>query len=434
MMNAKPNLRLPPHFRAAYSPGACLAACLAAGAILATPSEAHASQSCSTLPGTPLYGAGGSAQLPFLAQLGTQLAKLSAPISIIYSDSGSACAGYEDLVTPTTIGGTANYWDGSGSTLTCQLDPGGDPVTFAVMGNGPTLCSGVTALASGFGQFLGPVQPVDFVAPVQSSQQSITTEAAYYIWGFGASSASYTVSPWGTPADIFTRSASSFVNLFVSLDTGVPAATVALHGTVESTNTATLSALNALNGTSAAEAGIGFVSGEVADGNRSEIKVLAYQHTGQTCGYWPDSTAQAFDKLNVRSGQYWLWSPIHLYAAVGASGQITDPATASLVGYITGSVTPPTSVDLFAAELGAYTVPQCAMQAWRDGDLAPLYSYAPPSPCSCKFDFATENATKPATCKTCTQNSDCSTQHCRNIGPPLHSDAGGANVGYCEVN
>jgi hypothetical protein len=94
---------------------------------------------------------------------------------------------------------------------------------------------------------------------------------------------------------------------------------------------------------------------------------------------------------------------------------------------------------VFAAETGAYTVPSCAMQAWRDGDLAAPYSYAPPVPCACKFDLATNNTNKAATCKTCTADADCATGHCRNIGPPLGADAGGANedagasVGYCEA-
>lgn len=399
--------------------------------------NAHAANpACASLGTTVVYGAGGSAQQPLLTQIGTQLAKLALPVYLVYSDSGSACVGYGDLVTPTSITGTALYWDGSGQTLTCTLDAGGDPVTFAVMGNGPALCTSVPAPEGGtqFGQFLGPVQPVDFVVPGQSGQQSISTEAAYYIWGFDASDAAHTVSPWGTPANIFTRSASSFVNLFVALDTGVPASRVATKGTQEATNSATLSALSALN-SGAAESGIGFVSGEVADGNRSSIKVLAYQHTGQTCGYTPDSdSTSAFDKVNVRNGQYWLWSPVHFYAAVNGQGQITDPNTAALVGYFTGAVAPPAGLDLFAADLGAFTVPQCAMQVWRDGDLAPLYSYAAASPCSCKFDIATNNALKPSTCKTCTQDSDCTTQHCRNVGPPLNSDAGGPNVGYCEVN
>jgi hypothetical protein len=406
---------------------------LASALVLAVGGVAHAGVACSSLPGAVVYGAGGSAQQPFLAQVGTQLAKLASPISVVYSDSGSACVGYDDLVTPTLITGTALYWDGSGATLSCDLDITGDATTFAVMGNAPQLCSGVTSLATGYGQFLGPVQPVDFVVPAQSSQQSISTEAAYYIWGFGAT-APNAVAPWTEPANIFTRSASSFVNVFVALDTGVPAATVAMHGTVEANNAATVTALGNLNSTSSAENGIGFVSGEVADGNRAAIRVLAYQHTGQTCGYWPDSTVTAFDKANVRDGQYWLWSPIHFYAAVGAGNAITDANTASLIGYVTGALPAPTGFDLFAAEFAAFTVPQCAMQVWRDGDLAELYSYAAPASCSCEFDIASSNAKKPASCKTCTKDSDCSTQHCRNIGQALTPDAGTTTVGYCEVN
>ena len=410
-----------------------LAGRLSALAVLAFVSRAGATPVCSTLPGTIVYGAGGSAQQPLLAQIGTQLALASPAVSIVYSDSGSACAGYGDLVTPTAITGTALYWDGSGNTLSCQLDPGGDPITFAVMGNSPTLCNGVTSLATGFGQFLGPAQPVDFVVPAMSSQQSISTEAAYYVWGFGASDSAHSVAPWRTPANIFTRSTSSFVALFVGLDTGVPVATVSAHGTVETSNSNTVTALNGLNGTSGAESGIGFVSGEVADGNRSKIRVLAYQHTGQSCGYWPDSTVDAFDKANVRSGQYWLWSPVHFYAAVDASGSITDPATSSFVGLFTGTTTQGAGVSVFAAELAAYTVPNCAMHAWRDGDLAPPYSYAPAASCECEYDIATSDTSKPSTCKTCTADSQCSTNHCRNIGPPLNA-AAGANVGYCEVN
>jgi hypothetical protein len=408
-----------------------LAGALCALSVLAITEKARAATPCSSLPGTIVYGAGGSAQTPLLTQVGTQLAKLSSPVSLVYSTSGSACAGYEDLVSPTAITGTASYWDGSGSTLSCQLDPGGDPVTLAVMGNQPNLCTGVSGLAAGFGQFLGPAQPVDFVVPIMSSQQSISTEAAYYVWGFGASDAAHTVAPWATPANIFTRSTSSFVALFVGLDTGVPVATVSAHGTSETNNAGTVTALSALNGTSGAESGIGFVSGEVADGNRSAIRVLAYQHTGQSCGYWPDSSVNAFDKANVRSGQYWLWSPVHFYAAVNAAGNVIDPATASLIAYFTGTTALPEGLDLFGAEVAAYTVPNCAMHAWRDGDLAAPYSYQPAASCECRYDFATNDANKPSSCKTCTKDSDCTTNHCRNIGSA--PDAGGT-AGYCEVN
>jgi transcriptional regulator with XRE-family HTH domain len=326
---------------------------------------------------------------------------------------------------------------------------------------------------------------------VSSPQQSISTEAAYYVWGFGASAPGNTVSPWSVPADIFTRSASSFVGLFVAGLTrrdhevdglGRPeeltearrepragAAQVRrvshdgerhrVAGCIEragrlslsrlsdasgvsrsmlcqielgkstptinvGNNQATVTALSALNGTAGAANGIGFVSGEVADENRSAISVLAYQHTGQSCGYWPDSTPATFDKYNIRNGQYWLWSPVHVFAASNAAGTAaTDSNTQTyIVGPLTGTVTPPAGVDVFTAEVKAYTVPQCAMHVWRDGDLAPLYSYQPPASCSCRFDQEekTASALVPPSCTTCSASAPCATGQCVN--------------GYCEVN
>lgn len=384
---------------------------------------------CSSLPNV-IYGAGGSAQVPFIQQLAGQLSALATPATIVYSSGGGACAGYADLVTPTSITGTANYWDSTGTEQTCTLDAAGDPVTFAVMGNGPELCTDLGAdsggeVASGFEQFLGPVQSVDFVVPAQSDQTSISTEAAYFIWGFDASDAAHSVSPWTVPLDIFTRSSTSYVALFVALDTGVPAATVARTGTQESSNQGTVTALTtaATNGTY--ESAVGFVSGEVADENRGSITVLAYQHTGQTCGYYPDSTPNAFDKINVRTGQYWLWSPIHLFAAVqsatGSALDISDPATANFIGYVTGDVVPPSGVDVFGAEVDSSTVPRCAMQAWRDGDLTVPYSYAPPAPCDCEFEYLATGTTQ---CQTCADDGGAS---CPSTAPVCRN-------GFCEVN
>ncbi len=424
---------------------------LGACALLPFTANAYAAD-CSTLPGTIVYGAGGSSQEPLVAQIASQLASLSSPISLVYSDGGSACVGYQALVTPNGgISGTALYWDsGQQKLASCSLT-GTQPVTFAIMGNSPAQCPQTTGIADGFGQFLGPVQSIDFVVPIQSSQQSISTEAVYDVWGFGGVGTN-TVNPWNVPANIFTRSSSSFLTIFIHLDTGLPVARIAQpypavgdaaappNPKQEKTNQLTESDLAALN-SGGFESGIGFVSGEVADGSRGDIRVLAYQHTGQGCGYWPDSTKDAFDKINVRTGQYWLWSPVHFFAAVTPASDatkvanISDGPTKNLIGWFTGDVAPLTGVDIFQAEVGSSTVPKCAMQAWRDGDLSDPYSYQPPASCSCKFDIAEANANKPASCTTCATDNDCTvTHHCRNIGPPLTPDAGTGNVGYCEVN
>ena len=143
---------------------------------------------------------------------------------------------------------------------------------------------------------------------------------------------------------------------------------------------------------------------------------------------------------------------MHFFAAVNSGSDptkvanITDTATKNFIGWFTGDVAPPAGIDVFNASVGVGTVPRCAMQAWRDGDLSDPFSYQPPNSCSCKFDFATGYAHKPASCKTCLTDGDCNsgqdasiTTHCRNLGPPVtaigaDASAGSSNVGYCEVN
>jgi hypothetical protein len=438
---------------------------LGALALLTFAGKAHA-VNCPTT-GSTIYAAGGSSQETFVGTIAAQLANLSTPIWLVYNDTGSACVGYQDLVgTPQPTLTSGLYWDTTAKALTSCTITTPAPVTLAIMGNSPAQCPQTSGLADGYGEFLGPVQSIDFVVPVTQSatQQSLSTEAAYYIWGFGAVGPN-TVAPWTVPANIYTRSASSFLTIFLSLETKLPVARIAqpyppvgdaaapAGPTQWKTTLLTESHLAALNGTAGQETGIGFVSSEIADAYRSQIRVLAYQHTGQTCGYWPDSTADAFDKINVRTGQYWLWSPVHFFAAVNAGSDATkvanvsDTPTKNLVGWFTGDVALPAGVDVFASSVAASTVPRCAMQAWRDGDLSDPYSYQPPASCSCKFDFATGNVQKAASCKTCATDNDCNsgqdasiTYHCRNIGAPitpLGTDAGasgGGNVGYCEVN
>ena len=415
---------------------------LGAFALLASASEALAAPvpDCSTLPHV-IYTAGGTSQVTLMQTIATEYANLNPPITLLYN-SETACTAYADLANQTAETSFL-YWTAAGVQESCT-DVGTAPV-LAVMGNSQDLCTGTGlnpdgGLVSGLGVFLGPVQPIDFIVPYSSNAQSISTEAAFFVYGYDAAAANETVQPWSTPANIFTRSSTSFATLFLGLETGIPVSV--LQGTgarKEASGTALVNAVGAFNGMAGPDqTAIGIASGEGPDQNRSApggatVKVLAYQHTGQTCGYWPDSNFNTFDKVNVRDGQYWLWSPVHFFAAVGANNAITNADAAALIGAWSETTAPLAGLDVFAADANAFAVPKCAMQVWRDGDLAEPYSYEPAAPCSCKFDFAEGNANKPSTCKTCTQDSDCSTNHCRNIGPPLNADAG-ASVGYCEVN
>ncbi len=151
---------------------------------------------------------------------------------------------------------------------------------------------------------------------------------------------------WGTPAKIFTRSTGSTAAIIAALGLGLPVANLSGTGTQESSSSNMVTAVGGVSPTAGAD-GIGFVSGEYADGNTSlstadggagpTIKVLAYQHYGQGCGWLPSSTPNTYDKINVRNGLYALWAPVHFIAAVDGTGTPTDASAKSFIGYFTGS-------------------------------------------------------------------------------------------------
>ena len=382
-----------------------LAACCSASLLFAAP--AHADVDCESLPNIAL-GVGGSAQKPLLKRLAKILASQPSPSTLIYAAPG-ACNGVYALADDTAFSGNASYWDAAGTELTCTVNAPGRLTDFAVMGNSAELCSDLTALPENIGDFLGPVGTVNVFVPLASPETSISSEAFYFVYGFGASGRA---APWTNQDLIIRRDANSFVQLFLSLASGVPASRFAGVDARNNANSVSLVA-------DAADpaAAIGFASGEVADAARDRVKTLAWQQQGQSCGYWPDSTPTAIDKANVRSGQYYLWGPVHFFARVDTSGVVENPVARQFIGWATGDVAPPAGVDIVREVTTNGNVPQCAMRVGRDGDLGPIYSNAPDEPCGCYY----ESLTGGTDCTPCTADSDCS------------ATAGVCRYGYCEV-
>jgi hypothetical protein len=382
---------------------------------LFTPTIGSAQVDCTTLP-RAVIGVGGSASKPLLARLGASLAGLSEPTTLIYASPG-ACFGITPFVDRTPVTGTANYWLPDGTEQTCRFPTAGLTPDFGMMGTAATLCSGVTALPPGIGDFAGPVTGWNVLVPTESSQTSISAEALYFVYGFGAAGG---VSPWTVPGQIFGRNATSAAQIALGLAIGVPAARFVCGAAASGlpcldvrTNGAMITAVDTATNP---EAAIGFVSSEVADASRTAVRTLAYQHTGQSCGYWPDSSATAFDKVNIRDGHYFLWSAYHFYVPVDGSGVISDPDTRRVVGYFTGETPASAEVPVLDLTIDNGNIPECAMQVWRDTDLGPLYSYAPSDPCSCYFEQRAAGAT---TCASCSATTPCASGVCRR--------------GYCEV-
>lgn len=386
--------------------------------VLAAPGAASAQVACSDISnGAPIvYGAGGSAQRDLVGKMSVVLQGARDPIYAVYKDDAGACSGIDALtgLGSTNITGTAYYWDDAGTRLICNLPLAGEPVDFAVMGNGPLLCPLVTdpSLVAGILERKGPISTVNLIVPNPSTQQSISAEAAYLVYGFGAEA---DIAPWNNPdpAYYIHRNENSFVQIYVALATGLPV--TRFYGTDAGTNSNSVAYLTALPNP---EQGIAFVSGDVADANRATVRTLAYQHTGQTTGVWPDSTATAFDKANVRSGAYHLWAEVHMFGREGAPGEFADDAVGTLIEYFAGESQPQgTTQTITETAILNKNIPTCAMKVARDEDLGSVYAWDPPEPCGCFFDAQATGAT---TCATCDDQNPCASGVCR--------------LGYCEEN
>ena len=408
-------------------------AAVATGAVLAAVSASRPvrAANCDTLTAPITYAIGGSSPTPFLGAVANAVGQAGGG-TLVYASPG-ACDGVNAIAgsPPENLTGSVTYWDGTNGTKggTCTINPAnpnGQPADFGVAGTDPTYCPGITALPAGVGDFVGPVQAYDFIVPYNSVQKSISAEAAYFVYGFGASSPNaYSVSPWTIPGDIITRNNQSGAAIIISLGIGVPLATLSAAGATGFTdgksNGGTLTDLNGFNSVPAnAAAGLGFASAEVAEGAAADqINVLAYQHYGQSCGWLPNSTNTTHDKINVRNGLYALWAHVRFIAAVDTNDVPTNANAKQWIGYFTDTTTPPPGVDPDALMAKAGAVLDCAMEVKRTSDMGPLKPYAPAAPCGCFFEYQATGATS---CQACTSDASCpaGATHCRK--------------GYCEVN
>lgn len=380
------------------------------GFVLApVPALAGVEVSCTDLPNA-VIGVGGSASKPLLALVGAALAGAADPITVVYQAPG-ACFGITTYVDDTPATGTASYWDVDGNELTCSFPVTGTIPDFGMLGVKGTLCEGVEEIPADIGTFSGPITSWSLLVPSASSQSSISAEATYFVYGFGAAEGQ--VSPWTVDAELYSRNATSAALIAIALAAGIPP--TKFKGTDVGSNQEMITSLAS---STQPEAAIGFTSTEVADQSRDVVRTLAFQAYDQTCAYWPDSTATAFDKRNVRDGHYALWSPYNFYVPVDGSGEIVDEETRRFIGFFTGAEALPPELPLLDIVIDNGTIPECAMQVWRDEEIGPLQSYLPAEPCGCYYEARVTGTTA---CTECTDDTGCGgdTPVCRH--------------GYCEV-
>ena len=381
---------------------------LGATAVL-TSSWAASAAPCNLEP-TPIYITGSSAVKPFVVALGKELAAANPAVTVVYQGAGS-CNGPDAIINATKMTGTASHWDAAGMEITCELDLAGTTADVGVSDVFATSCPGFASLPADVGDFFGPIQVMNFVVPVASSQVSISAEGAYFVYGFGAEGQ---VDPWSDNAFLFHRPPTSGTQQMIAKAIKVPANV--WKGTEQPKSG---DVLTAVAGSTNPEGTIGILSSDVADANRDKVKILAYQHFKQSCAYWPDTNGSSFDKISVREGTYPIWGPLHMFAKVDGTQKPTNPDAAKFIGYFTGTVPTPPNVNLMDLEIGAHTIPDCAMKVRRTTEIGDVMPYTPSEPCGCYFEFKANGRTK---CDVCTKDSECtgSAKHCR--------------FGYCEAN
>jgi ABC-type phosphate transport system substrate-binding protein len=369
-----------------------------------TPAEAE----CGTMQ-SPLYVVGSTAVKPYLAAIARALRAQTPEVTILYAEQGS-CVGVSAILSGTPAAGPFVYWDQAGTEQSCTVAA---PVN-AHIGVSDVFATSCLRLPGGLPSnvedFLGPVQSMTFVVPKGSTQTSISAEAAYYVYGFGAASG---VDPWVDESRIFQRDSQSGTQRMV-------AAAIGVEGTIwRGTRTTGSGDLRAkVSAALPSEAALGILSSEVAQENRQTLRVLAYQHYGQNCGYYPDKEETSNEKQNVRDGHYAIWGPLHLFTQMGSNGYPANAQAADVIGFMTGTRPAPSGIDLVTLEAQHHVIPQCAMRVSRSEEIGAMSSFAPAQSCSCFYDKVANGSTD---CMPCSNKTDCpaATPFC--------------NYGYCEI-
>ncbi|HEU4411986.1 MAG TPA: hypothetical protein VFS43_42490 [Polyangiaceae bacterium] len=417
---ARPRPAPPP--RAALAAAALAALALAPRA--ASAQDPPALPSCADPVARPrvVYAAGSSALRPFLGVVATLLAQDETPYTLVYQAQGS-CTGVGYMTAtdpaeqriydiPASGGARSNYavYYADGEAVECTLGPGGQVVD---VGISDVFASGCDAtLPPDVEDYTGPIQAMTFVVGARSSQYAISAEAAYLAFGLGGDRGR--LAPWSDPSKFFVRNSSSGTQQMIARAINVPAAS--WWGADQGGSGGVLDKLLNLLTESGAEPAIGILSADFADGERGNIRILAFQDWGQPCGFLPDSTPESFDKRNVRDGHYPIWGPAHLFARVDANRLPVSAGAAALLRRFSSTRLDQTLLD---AEVSGGVVPQCAMQVTRDEEMGPMSSYSRDYQCDCYFEF---KATGRSDCQTCALPADC----------PASAPA--CNYGFCEVN
>lgn len=389
-----------------------LAALSAAMLVTTAPAARAGAPTCASLP-NPVYLQIGDTQQPLIKELGRALRDNTPnPITLVYLTAGS-CTNIAAIYnrTPVTVNmlyvpSTAENpaWTPSMAALPCAVPAGGQPIDIANSNVFISACD-TNPVPADIGVATGPIQAYVLAVPEASTQRAITAEEAYFTFGFGMAGM---IAPWDDESQLQIRTATKSTLLSWAANIGVPVNK--WKGVRHDSST---QVVNALRASTTPEKAIGILGAEVYDGLRNDLNILAFQAFKQYDAYFPDSTATALDKQNVRDGHYTVWSPtVYLQRVTG-----TTPVSAR-AGYVVDLIlglatTPAPNFNPTLPVIHNGLVPDCAMGVKRSAEGGDLSRYAPAEPCVCYY----ESQVATTTCRTCAATSECTASGggvCRN--------------------
>jgi ABC-type phosphate transport system substrate-binding protein len=365
----------------------------------------------------PLYITGSTALEPMLKTIGPKIAKLATnPYTIVYLKDGS-CGGVDRIFGDGLIKQNMFYIppDYNASTTptppTCTVDATvGVPGDLVLSDVDPTLCPAAAAKPANVVDFPGPVNDMVIVVPQTSTQTGISAEMAYLIFGMGAPG---NVSPWLDPMFYFIRTKTSGTRAMIAANIGVgkhdwqglTSAAGKDFGSGDVFNNV------AMQQNVQPEKTIGILGEDYYDqgSNRASVKALAFRAFKQKKAFWPDSSATARDRKNVRDGHYKIWGYVHMLATT--SGGVPTSAKAKYFIDLLQGKAATTDFDIQDAITDSHLVPLCAMHVTHDIEGGDQKPYSADAPCDCSFE-ARATGTAPASCTACPTGT-CSTGVCR---------------------
>ncbi len=307
---------------------------------------------------------------------------------------------------PSTLENPA--WDASQPPSQCIVNPlvwpSGIPIDVGIAATYTSSCTMAPPPAD-VGLFPGPIAGYGFIVPKASTQQSLTAEQGYFVFGLGNVGQA---APWVDEHFVFTRLATKSTALTLSAAVGVQPVTK-LRGTPFNGST---EVLNSVAQSTNPEKTIGLMGTEIYDQNRDKVTELAFRAFGQRYAYLPDSSPTSFDKKNLRDGHYTPWAQtIYITPIDTGSKAPAKPKAQLLIDLVLGNTTL-ADVDGLGITVSKGLVPLCAMKVTRDpADAAPLRGYTSQAPCGCFFDANVPSGK--TSCTACTTDGPCGTGKCR---------------------